>query len=137
MLLDNQYREITENTKNIDSAKNELSNTNRRIHIEKNKTRIKDYHLYLLKHTFIFILASVLVIVLVNMKLISKSLGMTIIIILMLVLGIIILVNMYYNRRRNRLFFNKIDFPLAEEIVSAAECPKKITDSTSSPVVAV
>ena len=66
-----------------------------------------------------------LVIMSTRMKLIPKSMGITIIVILMIILGIIILANVYYNRRRNRLFFNKIDFPVAKEIVSAKECPKK------------
>jgi len=125
MLLDNQNREIDKNTKNIGNAKDELGNTNRRIHIEQNNTRKRDYYIYLLKHTFIFILACMLVIMSTRMKLIPKSMGITIIVILMIILGIIILANVYYNRRRNRLFFNKIDFPVAKEIVSAKECPKK------------
>tara|TARA_B110000971_G_C19809962_1_gene408319 strand:+ start:69 stop:653 length:585 start_codon:yes stop_codon:yes gene_type:complete len=107
ILLQNQNKEIIDNNLKIDDLKGDIMSMSRQVHIAENEYKKKSFYIFLLKHIFIFLLLILLVGLLMKNDNISSRTGTLVLITLGVILGIIILLNYYFNRNRNVLYFDK------------------------------
>mgnify|MGYP006083400165 CR=1 FL=1 len=110
ILLSNQKREINHNNNKIDNLKGDIMSMSRQVHIAENEYRKKSFYIFLLKHIFIFLLLILLVGLLIKNDNITRRAGVIITSMLGSILIVIILLNFYFNRNRNALYFNKRDW---------------------------
>ena len=110
ILLGNQRREIEHNNDKIGNLKGDIMSMSRQVHIAENEYRKKSFYIFLLKHIFIFLLLILLVGLLIKNDNITRRVGLIITSMLGSILMVIILLNFYFNRNRNALYFNKRDW---------------------------
>ena len=115
ILLKNQRKEVDKNIRNLTQVTKDLTTASRNVQSSDNKVRKKQFIMHLLTHTFAFTLMLILVAMLMKNNILSQSLGYKIIGFLVTAMVIVIGANYYFNSNRNVIYFEKRDFPIAEE----------------------
>ena len=111
ILLSNQQNELNQNNRKIDNLSKDLKTSAKNTQINNNEYRKRAYFMFILKYISIFILLLLLVGLLIKNESIPKKIGYSVMGLLTLSLIAILVLNMYFNKNRNRIYFNKRDWP--------------------------
>ena len=124
ILLDNQEGELKQNNRKIDNLTKDLSTSAKSVQINNNEYRKRDYFMFILKYVGIFFLLMLLTALLIKNETIPKNVGYMVVVLLTLGLTMVIGINVYVNKNRNSVYFNKRDWSGVKINGISAKCPK-------------
>ena len=126
LLLNNQRNETKQLKRKIDLLSKDLSTSAKITQMTTNEVRKQDYFMFILKYLSIFSLLLILIRLLVKTDAISSRIGYSIMTIVVIVLILVIGLNMFYNKNRNQVYFNKRDWRSIEiSATGSKKCNKK------------
>jgi len=124
ILFRNQQNEYSQNNKKIDTLRKDMTSVFKQIHTQQNEYRKSSYFIFILKQIFIYILLILLIGLLMKNKNVPEVIGYGFIAVLTVGIVIIMILNIYFNRNRNRVYFNKRDWAGPSGKVKG-KCPLK------------
>ena len=129
ILFRNQKNEFSQNNKKIDTLKKDMTSVFKEIHTKHNEYRKSSYFIFILKQIFIYILLLLLIGLLMKSDNMSLTVGYSSVVVLTIGMIISIILNIYFNQNRNRIYFNKRDWPSPDGKLSSKKCPPKKTET--------
>tara|TARA_B110000211_G_scaffold226586_1_gene280330 strand:- start:2004 stop:3647 length:1644 start_codon:yes stop_codon:yes gene_type:complete len=123
ILLQNQQNELNENKRKINTLTKDLSTASQNTQMTNNEFKKRDYFIFILKYISVFILLLLLTGLFIKIGTVPATFGYGLMTIITLVLIVVLILNMYYNKNRNQMYFNKRDWG-GVKIDGGATCPK-------------
>jgi membrane-bound ClpP family serine protease len=123
LLLNSQRNESKQLKRKIDLLTKDLSTSAKSTQMNNNEVKKRDYFMFILKYISISSLFLILTGLVIKNGNISPGIGHGIMAIVVIVLILIIGLNMFYNKNRNQVYFNKRDW--SSMSTSSIKCNKK------------
>ena len=110
LLLNSQLNESKQLKRKIDLLTKDLSSSAKSTQMNNNEVRKRDYFMFILKYISISSLFLILTGLVIKNGNVSPGIGYGIMAIVVIVLILVIGLNMFYNKNRNQVYFNKRDW---------------------------
>ena len=110
LLLNSQLNESKQLKRKIDLLTKDLSSSAKSTQMNNNEVKKRDYFMFILKYISISSLFLILTGLVIKNGNVSPGIGYGIMAIVVIVLILVIGLNMFYNKNRNQVYFNKRDW---------------------------